>query len=74
MNFFEKSYYYYAKFSILQAIYGLTETTAAVFQSIRGEDNYLAETTVGYLGDHVEAMVYIAFFDIYFFLNLHYNF
>ncbi|KAL6441153.1 hypothetical protein ACFW04_003459 [Cataglyphis niger] len=39
------------------SIFGLTETTAVVFQSIRGEDNYLAENTVGYLADHVEAMV-----------------
>ncbi|XP_025269859.1 acyl-CoA synthetase family member 2, mitochondrial isoform X2 [Camponotus floridanus] len=43
-------------FNDLMSLYGLTET-AAVFQSIRGEDKYLSETTVGYLGDHVEAMV-----------------
>lgn len=44
-------------------MYGLTETTAAVFQSIRGEDNQLTENTVGYLGDHVEAMVTNFYFD-----------
>ncbi|EFN64035.1 Acyl-CoA synthetase family member 2, mitochondrial [Camponotus floridanus] len=43
-------------FNDLMSLYGLTETSA-VFQSIRGEDKYLSETTVGYLGDHVEAMV-----------------
>lgn len=55
----------------MQSIYGLTETTATVFQSIRGEDKYLAETTVGYLGEHIEAMVYITFnFDTIFFLKI----
>lgn len=69
----EKSEYYYNKFSIIQSIFGLTETTAVVFQSIRGEDNHLAENTVGHLGDHVEAMVYINFyvyFDAIFFLKI----
>ncbi|XP_029680890.1 acyl-CoA synthetase family member 2, mitochondrial isoform X2 [Formica exsecta] len=44
-------------FNDIMSIFGLTETTAVVFQSIRGEDNHLAENTVGHLGDHVEAMV-----------------
>ncbi|CAL1677806.1 unnamed protein product [Lasius platythorax] len=44
-------------FNDILSIYGLTETTGAIFQSIRGEDNQLTENTVGYLGDHVEAMV-----------------
>ncbi|XP_025267012.1 acyl-CoA synthetase family member 2, mitochondrial-like isoform X2 [Camponotus floridanus] len=43
-------------FNDLISLYGLTETSA-VFQSIREEDKYLSETTVGYLGDHIEAMV-----------------
>ncbi|KYQ51328.1 Acyl-CoA synthetase family member 2, mitochondrial [Trachymyrmex zeteki] len=44
-------------FNDIMSIYGLTETTAIAFQSIRGEDNHLAETTVGHLGNHIEAMI-----------------
>ncbi|XP_072756269.1 acyl-CoA synthetase family member 2, mitochondrial isoform X1 [Anoplolepis gracilipes] len=44
-------------FNDIMSIYGLTETTATVFQSIRGEEKHLAEDTVGHLSDHVEAMV-----------------
>ncbi|EFN78596.1 Acyl-CoA synthetase family member 2, mitochondrial [Harpegnathos saltator] len=39
------------------SIYGLTETTGIIFQSIYGEDKDLTETTVGHLSNHVEAMV-----------------
>ncbi|XP_033225375.1 medium-chain acyl-CoA ligase ACSF2, mitochondrial isoform X2 [Belonocnema kinseyi] len=38
-------------------IYGLTETTAISFQSLPNERRELTETTVGHLGDHLEAMV-----------------
>ncbi|XP_020288680.1 acyl-CoA synthetase family member 2, mitochondrial [Pseudomyrmex gracilis] len=41
----------------MMSIYGLTETTAVTFQSFREEDRHLTETTVGHLGNHVEAMV-----------------
>ncbi|XP_011692138.1 PREDICTED: acyl-CoA synthetase family member 2, mitochondrial [Wasmannia auropunctata] len=44
-------------FNDMTSIYGLTETTAIVFQSIRGEDRHLSETTVGYLSNHTEAMI-----------------
>lgn len=40
-----------------QSVYGLTETTAVVFQSLINEDRTKATTTVGHLGDHVEAKV-----------------
>ncbi|XP_032689466.1 medium-chain acyl-CoA ligase ACSF2, mitochondrial isoform X2 [Odontomachus brunneus] len=39
------------------SLYGLTETTGVIFQSIYGEDKNLTETTVGHLSNHVEAMV-----------------
>jgi len=39
----------------------LTETTAILFQSMRGEDKYLSESTVGHLAHHTEAMVYLNF-------------
>ncbi|XP_071646733.1 acyl-CoA synthetase family member 2, mitochondrial isoform X9 [Temnothorax longispinosus] len=44
-------------FNDMMSIYGLTETTAIVFQSIRGEDRHLTENTVGHLANHVEAMI-----------------
>ncbi|KYN04981.1 Acyl-CoA synthetase family member 2, mitochondrial, partial [Cyphomyrmex costatus] len=44
-------------FNDMMSVYGLTETTAIVFQSIRGEDKHLAETTVGHLANHTEAMI-----------------
>ncbi|KAL6268500.1 hypothetical protein P5V15_001632 [Pogonomyrmex californicus] len=44
-------------FNDMMSIYGLTETTAIVFQSIRGEDRHLAESTVGHLANHAEAMI-----------------
>ncbi|XP_029159353.1 acyl-CoA synthetase family member 2, mitochondrial isoform X2 [Nylanderia fulva] len=44
-------------FNDMMSIYGLTETTAVVFQSVRGEENHLAENTVGHLANHIEAMV-----------------
>nr|XP_012221922.1 PREDICTED: acyl-CoA synthetase family member 2, mitochondrial [Linepithema humile]XP_012221923.1 PREDICTED: acyl-CoA synthetase family member 2, mitochondrial [Linepithema humile]XP_012221924.1 PREDICTED: acyl-CoA synthetase family member 2, mitochondrial [Linepithema humile]XP_012221925.1 PREDICTED: acyl-CoA synthetase family member 2, mitochondrial [Linepithema humile] len=45
------------RFDDIMSIYGLTETTAIVFQSIRGENKHFAENTVGHLANHVEAMV-----------------
>ncbi|XP_011173564.1 medium-chain acyl-CoA ligase ACSF2, mitochondrial isoform X2 [Solenopsis invicta] len=44
-------------FNDMMSIYGLTETTAVVFQSLRGEDWHLSESTVGHLGNHCEAMI-----------------
>ncbi|XP_012543626.2 medium-chain acyl-CoA ligase ACSF2, mitochondrial [Monomorium pharaonis] len=44
-------------FNDMMSIYGLTETTAIVFQSMRGEDRHLIETTVGHLANHAEAMI-----------------
>lgn len=44
-------------FNDVMSIYGLTETTAIAFQSIRGEDKHLTENTVGHLANHIEAMV-----------------
>ncbi|KAL0113184.1 hypothetical protein PUN28_012402 [Cardiocondyla obscurior] len=44
-------------FNDIMSIYGLTETTAIVFQSIRGEDKSLTESTVGHLANHTEAMI-----------------
>ncbi|XP_076239071.1 acyl-CoA synthetase family member 2 [Calliopsis andreniformis] len=41
----------------IETIYGLTETTAVIFQSLSGEASELTETTVGHLASHVEAMV-----------------
>ncbi|XP_018374347.1 PREDICTED: acyl-CoA synthetase family member 2, mitochondrial [Trachymyrmex cornetzi] len=44
-------------FNDIMSIYGLTETTAIVFQSIRGEGRHLTETTVGHLANHIETMI-----------------
>lgn len=38
-------------------MYGLTETTAVVFQSRPNDDKYKSLHTVGHLGDHLEAKV-----------------
>lgn len=43
---------------IFQSVYGLTETTSVVFQSLPiNEDMDKATNTVGYLCDHLEAKV-----------------
>ncbi|XP_011879058.1 PREDICTED: acyl-CoA synthetase family member 2, mitochondrial isoform X2 [Vollenhovia emeryi] len=44
-------------FNDMMSIYGLTETTAIAFQSMRGEDRHLTESTVGHLSNHAEAMI-----------------
>ncbi|XP_033174815.1 medium-chain acyl-CoA ligase ACSF2, mitochondrial isoform X2 [Bombus impatiens] len=44
-------------FDNMKTIYGLTETTAVIFQTLPNENNELTENTVGHLADHVEAMV-----------------
>jgi medium-chain acyl-CoA ligase, mitochondrial len=40
-----------------KSIYGLTETTAAVFQSLANDKNEKVQEFVGQLGDHIEAKV-----------------
>nr|XP_034174476.1 medium-chain acyl-CoA ligase ACSF2, mitochondrial isoform X1 [Osmia lignaria] len=45
------------RFDNMKTIYGLTETSAVIFQSLPNEDHHLTENTVGHLADHVEAMV-----------------
>lgn len=44
-------------FFSLKSIYGLTETTAIVNQSLRDETHELTDTTVGYISDHIEIKV-----------------
>ncbi|XP_051170711.1 medium-chain acyl-CoA ligase ACSF2, mitochondrial [Leptopilina boulardi] len=44
-------------FNGMNSIYGLTETTAIVFQSLPNEKEDLTETCVGYLSDHVEVKI-----------------
>ncbi|XP_050574243.1 medium-chain acyl-CoA ligase ACSF2, mitochondrial isoform X2 [Bombus affinis] len=44
-------------FDNMKTIYGLTETTAVIFQTLPNENNELTENTVGRLADHVEAMI-----------------
>ncbi|XP_048261431.1 medium-chain acyl-CoA ligase ACSF2, mitochondrial isoform X2 [Bombus terrestris] len=44
-------------FDNMKTIYGLTETTAVIFQTLPNENNELTENTVGHLADHVEAMI-----------------
>ncbi|KAF7264300.1 hypothetical protein GWI33_000341, partial [Rhynchophorus ferrugineus] len=39
----------------VKSVFGLTETTAVVFQSLYDDEEYEATSTVGYLGDHLEA-------------------
>ncbi|XP_044732041.1 medium-chain acyl-CoA ligase ACSF2, mitochondrial-like [Chrysoperla carnea] len=41
----------------VKSVYGLTETTAVIFQSLPKENQYCATETVGHLGDHIEAKV-----------------
>ncbi|XP_035727589.1 medium-chain acyl-CoA ligase ACSF2, mitochondrial-like isoform X3 [Vespa mandarinia] len=41
----------------MKIIYGLTELTGIVFQSLPGEDKTLTENTVGYVSDNIEVMV-----------------
>lgn len=44
---------------IFQCLYGLTETTACVFQSVEGDSIDVVAETVGYIQDHVEVKVCI---------------
>ncbi|XP_012270519.1 acyl-CoA synthetase family member 2, mitochondrial isoform X2 [Orussus abietinus] len=48
----------FLKIDNMKSLYGLTETTAAIFQSMPGDSRELQETTVGHLSDHVEAMCF----------------
>lgn len=41
----------------VRSIYGLTETTAAVFQSLPDDSNDTLENSVGYISNHTEAKV-----------------
>ncbi|XP_041982730.1 medium-chain acyl-CoA ligase ACSF2, mitochondrial [Aricia agestis] len=41
----------------VKALYGLTETTASVFQSVPGDSVDVVAETVGYIQDHVEVKV-----------------
>lgn len=41
----------------VRSIYGLTETTAAVFQSLPSDDNETLESSVGFISDHTEVKV-----------------
>ncbi|XP_060529029.1 medium-chain acyl-CoA ligase ACSF2, mitochondrial-like isoform X2 [Cylas formicarius] len=41
----------------VKSVFGLTETTAVVFQSLLTDDEYLSTSTVGYPHDHIEAKV-----------------
>ncbi|XP_068632529.1 medium-chain acyl-CoA ligase ACSF2, mitochondrial [Battus philenor] len=47
----------YLKASSVLALYGLTETTASVFQSLPEDSLDVVAETVGYIQDHVEAKV-----------------
>jgi fatty-acyl-CoA synthase len=41
----------------VRSIYGLTETTAAVFQSLPNDDNETLQNSVGFISDHTEVKV-----------------
>ncbi|KAL3269657.1 hypothetical protein HHI36_008720 [Cryptolaemus montrouzieri] len=45
------------KVKSVKSVYGLTETTAVVFASKPGDDEEKSTSTVGYVGDHMEAKV-----------------
>ncbi|XP_013142902.1 PREDICTED: acyl-CoA synthetase family member 2, mitochondrial [Papilio polytes] len=47
----------YLKADSVLALYGMTETTASVFQSKPGDDIDIVADTVGYIQDHVEVKV-----------------
>ncbi|XP_052754750.1 medium-chain acyl-CoA ligase ACSF2, mitochondrial [Galleria mellonella] len=47
----------YLNTETVKALYGLTETTASVFQSLPGDSTELVSETVGYIQDHVEVKV-----------------
>ncbi|CAH0581128.1 unnamed protein product [Chrysodeixis includens] len=47
----------YLKTESVKGLYGMTETTASVFQSIAGDSTDLVAETVGYIQDHVEVKV-----------------
>lgn len=40
-----------------QSVYGLSETTAVVFQSMFDDDEYRSTSTVGHVQDHIEVKV-----------------
>ncbi|XP_050307171.1 medium-chain acyl-CoA ligase ACSF2, mitochondrial-like [Anthonomus grandis grandis] len=41
----------------VKSVYGMTETTAIVFQSLFDDDEYHSTATVGYISEHTEAKV-----------------
>lgn len=41
----------------VKSVYGLTETTAVVFQTLPNDDEYQSTSTVGCVGDHLEAKI-----------------
>lgn len=47
----------YLNVNCVRSIYGLTETTASVFQSLPKDGNETLENSVGYICDHTEAKV-----------------
>ncbi|KAJ8721679.1 hypothetical protein PYW07_002454 [Mythimna separata] len=47
----------YLKTEAVKALYGMTETTACIFQSICGDSTDVVAETVGYIQDHVETKV-----------------
>uniref|UniRef100_A0A2H1WA28 Medium-chain acyl-CoA ligase ACSF2, mitochondrial n=1 Tax=Spodoptera frugiperda TaxID=7108 RepID=A0A2H1WA28_SPOFR len=47
----------YLKTETVKGLYGMTETTACIFQSIPGDSIDVVAETVGYIQDHVEAKV-----------------
>ncbi|CAH0564378.1 unnamed protein product [Brassicogethes aeneus] len=47
----------YLKLNKVKSVYGLSETTAVIFQSMEGDDEYKSTCTVGHVSEHVEAKV-----------------
>ncbi|XP_066247827.1 medium-chain acyl-CoA ligase ACSF2, mitochondrial-like [Euwallacea similis] len=45
------------KLKKVKSIYGLSETTCVIFQSMSDDDEYHSTATVGHIGDHLEAKV-----------------
>ncbi|XP_050307265.1 medium-chain acyl-CoA ligase ACSF2, mitochondrial-like isoform X1 [Anthonomus grandis grandis] len=41
----------------VKSVYGLTETTAVVFQSLFDDDEYHSTSSVGYVSEHIEAKI-----------------
>lgn len=47
----------YLNVTKVRSLYGLTETTAAVFQSLPTDNNEILSESVGFICDHIEAKV-----------------